>query len=236
MLQSYSRFQRAKNGQTFENSTVYRMWNLLEAFGGYYLHEMTKVVIDDYVTERLELVSQSTVKREINDLKAFLNQAIEQEKLQSVPIFMKLGSSPVLARWLTIQEEGRLLDVVENRVKQALIIALDTSVRKSELFGLKWEYINLEKRFLILPKTKNSHSRHLKLTRRVIDVLNGMDPKKSGFVFVHDKGRHKGKRNLELRRVFHTLLNEFGIENFRFHDLRHTFASRLVQYGILYIA
>ncbi len=231
-LKNYAKQQKAKNPHTFESSTKYRLAGLLKAFGDYYLHELTKPIVDDYITDRLEEVAQSTVKRDITDLKSVLNLAVANGDLRTCPQFMKLSNAPELVRWLTREEEQRLLEVAKAPLKQALIIALDTGVRKSELFGLRWEYISLEKRLLTLPKTKNNDARHLKLTERVLETLKEIGPKKKGHVFVHQKGKHKGKRILELRRVFQTALTAAEIEDFRFHDLRHTFASRLVQLGI----
>ncbi len=73
-------------------------------------------------------------------------------------------------------------------------------------------------------KSKSGKPREIPVASSLRAALNGLGPQRSGKVF--------GVPEITLRRYFPKLLKEAGIGDFRFHDLRHTFASRLVMSGV----
>lgn len=160
-------------------------------------------------------------------LKAILNKAHREDRLATVPRFPKVKVGPGRCQWLTVDEERRLLGAAVPHLRQVLIFALDTGGRRSELFKLDWRYVDLERGRVTFIKTKNGEDRTLRLTNRAQAVLEAVGPTEQGPVFTY-----KGKAVMDMNTSFKRACEIACIEDFRFHDLRHTFASRLVQQGV----
>ena len=96
--------------------------------------------------------------------------------------------------------------------------------------SLEWEkHIDLKHNFILLDQTKNGDRREIPINGTVRDALTGLMRRlDSPYVFVDAEG----KRLKDVKRSFHTACRKAGIKDFRFHDLRHTFASHLVMAGI----
>ncbi|MBU1207680.1 MAG: site-specific integrase [Proteobacteria bacterium] len=105
------------------------------------------------------------------------------------------------------------------------MVALTTGMRRGEILGLKWDYIRLESRFSILPITKNNTSRVVPINDTLYRILAEM-PQKSGYVFGN------GKPITDIKHSFTSACRKAGITDFRFHDLRHTYASHLAIRGV----
>ena len=93
--------------------------------------------------------------------------------------------------------------------------------------GLKWAYVRLDNRLIILPVTKNNTVRVLPINDTLHRILSEM-PEKSGYVFGNGNGGHVG----DIKHSFTSACRRAGITDFRFHDLRHTYASHLVMRGV----
>ena len=129
-------------------------------------------------------------------------------------------------RFLTEDEEESLLSRCKGYLLAILITALNTGMRKGEILSLRWTQIR--NGFIYLSKTKTNEGRQIPIN----DTLNSLFQSlprhiKSDYVFC-DKD---GKPYQEVKRSFNTALRKAGIEEFRFHDIRHSFASRLVMRG-----
>jgi integrase len=113
-----------------------------------------------------------------------------------------------------------------------VILATNTGMRRGELLGLKWEHINLEKEFLtvISDNSKSGTGRHIPLNKIAKTALSNWlnDTSHQGFVF---KGVDEQPLK-DIKKSWGNLLKEAEIINFRFHDLRHHFASKLVMAGV----
>jgi integrase len=107
------------------------------------------------------------------------------------------------------------------------MVALTTGMRRGEILGLKWDYVRLESRFIILPITKNNTSRVVPINDTLHRILSEM-PQKSGYVFGNGNGGHVG----DIKHSFTSACKRAGITDFRFHDLRHTYASHLAMRGV----
>lgn len=114
-----------------------------------------------------------------------------------------------------------------------VLISLNTGLRRGELFNLKWSDIDFLRKFMTIEGggTKTGKTRHIPLNSEVVMVLEKWkaDQKaEHGLVFV---GRKK-ERFDNVNTSWGKLLKDAGIKNFRWHDMRHTFASRLVMAGV----
>jgi integrase len=100
-------------------------------------------------------------------------------------------------------------------------------MRWGEIMGLKWDYIKLDNRLIILPVTKNNTVRVLPINDTLHRILSEM-PEKSGYVFRNKDGGHIG----DIKHSLTSVCRKAGITDFRFHDLRHTHASLLTMTGV----
>jgi len=172
-------------------------------------------------------VTAATAKRDLSILHAILNRAYQEGSLAKVPPFPKIKQAPGRCRWLTVDEERRLIDAAARHLKPLLAFAIDTGGRRGELLGLDWRHVDLDGNRVVFFKTKNGEDRAVRLTDRARAVLIALEPKEGGPVFTFG-----GKAIKDPKKAFDRARRVAGIEDVRFHDLRHTFASRLVQKGV----
>jgi integrase len=118
-------------------------------------------------------------------------------------------------------------------LKPVVILALFTGLRRGELFGLKWEDIDFIQQVLTVTaeNAKAGKTRHLPLHTEVVEALRGWQLQSNsttGYLF---EGKN-GKAIHDVRKSWAGVLKVARIESFRWHDLRHTFASNLVMNGV----
>lgn len=113
-----------------------------------------------------------------------------------------------------------------------VLLALHTGLRRGELFNLRWTDVDLTAKRLTVQGTtaKTGQTRHVPLNAEAVRVLTLWSPMPSGLVFPADDTRETPLT--DVKTAWLKLLKDAGIKGFRFHDLRHTFASRLVQAGV----
>ena len=101
-------------------------------------------------------------------------------------------------------------------------------MRKSEIQFLKWEDVNFTRGYIELRQTKNGEKRIIPMNKAIYDALTSVNRHPtSPYVFVSEDGNP-----YNARKSFETALKKSGIISFRFHDLRHTFASHLTMLGV----
>jgi len=226
-LVRYGQEKQRENPERYAESTRYSLQLILDRFDSLNLSELTLTSIQDFTNKRLEKVKEATVQRELTILKAILNKAHREGKMATVPLFPKFKALQGRCRWLTVDEEKRLLANSAKHLRSLIAFALDTGGRRSELLKLDWRNVDLERGRVTFIKTKNGEDRVLRLTERARWVLINLAPKEQGSVFTY-----RGKPIRSVKSAFDTARRKANLEGFHFHDLRHTFASRLVQKGI----
>jgi integrase len=214
-------------------------------FGEKHLSKITYLDLETYRNQRRAKPTRAgkprtdaTVNRELSTLRHMLNKAVEWGMLETSP-FAK-GSRLVLKennhrlRFLNESEIEALLKACDDlktgtpHLRPIVEVALLTGMRRGELLSLKWEQIR--NGFLYLTETKSGKARQIPINNRLAEVLKEVrrgNQLKSPYVFCGPDG----KRFLEVKRSFASACRRAGIEAFRFHDLRHTFASQLVMRG-----
>lgn len=118
-----------------------------------------------------------------------------------------------------------------DHLRPMVLLALNTGLRRGELFNLKWSDVDLDRRILTVRGhgAKSGQTRHIPLNDEAHAVLDGWQPEAAhGLVF---PGRD-GRRLDTIKTAWAGVLNAAGIVGFRFHDLRHSFASKLVMAGV----
>jgi integrase len=152
--------------------------NLAVHFGGKMLHEITSGVLSDFETaRRTEGVRPGTIRRDFACLSSLLSSAIEWEWIDDgcnpVPSYLRrrakrgLKEAPGRTRYLSLGEEARLLENATPAVRTAIVLAIDTGLRREELFSLTWPQIDtLRGTISTTTNTKNGRARKVPLPSR----------------------------------------------------------------------
>lgn len=187
--------------------------------------------VAEYRAMRLQKVKPATLYQELALLRRMFNVAIrEWEWLQRNPVSrlsFSVGNKNARDRWLSLEEEQKMLECATNPhwLQTLLTVALHTGMRRGEILALKWKDINLSRKIILVVKSKNGEKRSIPMSNTLCEALRA--------VRVRDiSGRVFPIAVRSLRAAFEKILIKAGIENFHFHDLRHTFATRLVQNGV----
>lgn len=177
----------------------------------------------------------ATIKHQIVLLRRLFNLASKWNLYQ--------GKNPVSAvemphvdnqitEFLTDEELSRLLEVLDNWsfdnsaafVKYAML----SGFRRSEIFKLQWEHVDFERNLVTLPDPKGKKTVIIPVSKEALDVLNGLN-RTSKFVF---PGRNGGQRT-DFKGPWARIRKAAGLpDRFRFHGLRHNFASQLISSGV----
>jgi len=188
----------------------------------------TKEEAESYLKRLQSPVRPATLNRELSLLKHMFTKAIEWGKCKENPAkkVKKLKGEVKRVRYLMPGEVQTLLLSCSDHLKPIVTVAVHTGMRKGEILSLKWEQVNFEQGIITLLDTKNNERRDIPMDETVKTTLKGLEGK-SEHVFCNEEG----EGFVRLQSSFEGALKKCGIEDFRFHDLRHTFASNLVMAG-----
>lgn len=195
--------------------------NMSEIFGYKYLSEITEEDFYNYIQN----VSSGSAKTYQLALHTILNEA-EECGYNVAELKIKVGKKPpARVRYLTDEEAKRLLSNCHNEELKLLIkMALMTGMRKMEMLNLTWQNIDLKARLIHVEESKNGERRSIPISDSLMRELKAIEERNS-----NEKVFKKIK---SLYYLFERLLKKSEIENFHFHDLRHTFASWLAIKGV----
>ena len=123
-------------------------------------------------------------------------------------------------RYLTRDEIDRLLAVVHPRLKPIVATALFTGMRRGEILALDWRDVDLRQGFINILQSKSAKRREVPIPEKLKTMFMALGPQPQGRVFILPI--------ISLRKYHTRALKDAGIKDFRFHDLRHTFASHYI--------
>jgi integrase len=131
------------------------------------------------------------------------------------------------------EEEAALRDKIGEADWPVVAVAIHTGLRQSEQFKLRWEHVDFNTGVLTVPRSKHGEVRRLPINDTVSEILRSRPSRlKSAWVFPSETGETPIDAHNYTRRTFLPALKAAKIEGFRWHDLCHTFASRLVMGGV----
>jgi integrase len=225
----YLQWSKANKKGSSHDRELSTMRRLNSEFEKYDLQNVTTWIIEKWKSKRKEEVKPATVNRELALLKHMFTKAIEWGKVKDNPARkVKLLKGEIKrVRFLMPDEIRTLLSNCADHLRPIVTVALHTGMRKGELLSLQWDQVNFEQKIITLEDTKNRERRDVPMNETVRTTLMGME-RKGSHIFCNGSG----ETFLNVRRSFETAVRKSGIEDFRFHDLRHTFASNLVMEGI----
>lgn len=228
--------------KSFKSFKAYIIPILRAEFGGRTLKDISSLDVESFRNKRRAGISKrgtqrsaARVNRELAVLKHMMNRAVRWGYWEVSPFAKFTKDDPIMfrgenkrLRYLTSEECERLLAECSMNLRPIVTLALNTGMRRGELFNLMWEHIGPKAAYIY--NTKTMEPRVVPLNSTAQEVLREMRRRnhlKSSYVFC-DKDGQPWK---DIKVGFAGACRRAGIVNFRFHDLRHTFASHLAMNG-----
>lgn len=224
----------------------YHVAALVKFFGDKTLSEITPMLIERYkktrrLTKRKDDTERavSSVNRELACLSKIFSLAMRDGYAASNPCVQvkKFPEPPSRDRYLSEDEERRLLaQCVGERehLGPILIMALNTGMRRGEIFSLQRRDVDLAQSRLRVRFSKSGKDRYIPVNDAVRKILEPLCQGKdeSAYLFSSPKARFEGQRLVSVKTALAGACSDAGITGFHFHDCRHTFATRLAAAGV----
>lgn len=191
---------------------------------------LTPQKIAQHRDERLKEIAPATVIRELSYFSSIITHARKELGINinnPVALVAKPKNPQGRSRILNDAETSALFEALGPAGRRSIWmlplvkLALETAMRRSELLGLRWEHIDLQKRTIFLKLTKNGSSRTVPLSTHAIQILKDMPRNIDGRVFpvTHEV----------VSQAFSRARKKAGIKDVRFHDLRHMAITKLAE-------
>ena len=212
--------------------------NILPVLGDHEIRMVNPGHIQKYADGRLSEGSRpATVRQEMMILSGLFREAMKQELIERNPVHLtkKPRVDNVIVRYLNHSEEENVLAFVEEPLRSAILVAIHSGLREGEQLNLTWADVHFDVGHIVVRNTKSKRDRVVPMSATLRQVLKGVSRvlvkgEPSPFVFTNTATGTKFQRfNADGWRA---ALRKAGVENFRWHDLRHTFGSRLAQAGV----
>ena len=212
----------------------YRLKTLKRHLGDHRVSMLSPALVCKYRDIRLKVVSPASLKRELVVLSSVLNTAIKEWgiNLQNNPVSMvslpKVGNGR--DRRLETGEEEKLLSA-SDELKRIIIVALETGMRRGEILNIKRSHIDFARQTLLIPLTKTDTPRTIPLSSRAIEALREQLRGSQNVIPIEETTLFSYTAR-GLSGAFLRLCRKHGLENLRFHDLRHEATSRFFEKGL----
>ncbi len=208
--------------------------HVLPKLGSFTLRQVNPGILQKYSDDRLrEGAAPATVRKELYWLSGMYRMALKAEVVERNPVALvdKPSTENIVVRWLDQDEEAKLLAVAPQTLAQAIVVAIHSGLREEEQRSLFWADVRFDDNLLIVRHSKNRSFRAVPMSRTLAATLDAI-PRVVGspYVFTNPKTRERYDRfnNTPWRKA----VLRSGIAPIRWHDLRHTFGSRLAQQGV----
>ncbi len=209
--------------------------HLKDCFGDYTLTAIEPKHVSEYKVQRVkEGAAPKTINNELFLMSHAFNLARKEYgwvKDNPVSMVKKEKVKNQRDRWLTLEEEGKLLESSPVWLQEIIKFGANTGLRTSEMLNLKWSEIDMFRRTLTILEQKNGDKDTLPLNEGAMAALKARAKVRNinGLVFYNSAGNIIDQSNL--RRTLDLAVKKAGILKATPHDLRRTFATRLMQAG-----
>ena len=239
----------SKNNKKSYKNDVNSTNIILDYFGNIDLQDITPAKIEDFKRDVKNNTGNknATINRYLQALSKMLNLAVANELINKNPMWSvkKLKENNHKTRTLSADEEKRLFVEIEKgyevtgrdrkiktiypyiHLKPIIICALQTGMRRGEIFNLKWANIDFDYEYIELLETKSGKSRKVPISSKLMKVLEEVK-NSTEYVFINNETQEP---YIDIKKAFHSVLQKAEIKNFRFHDFRHTAATRMLEKG-----
>lgn len=235
-----ARYGNQTNHSHFRTHKGHLKW-WCERIGEYRLSQITPQRLIKYREELLKNVTPTTCQRYLASLSGAFTWAMRDERQWvsenpvrkvSKPKDVRPMEQRERVRFLSADERTRLFEACEQSrspwLYQIVLVALVTGARKSEILTLRWRDVNVQAGTVCFRNTKNGFDRTITLVDPVLAILRN---RQHGTVVPHPESyvfpAPCGTKPISIRTAWETAVRKAGVENFNFHDLRHTTASYL---------
>ena len=208
----------------------FRLVLMRKSIGYIGLNKIQSKHIAEYRNKRLaDGCANGTVIKDINSLSHIFNVAMKDWGIPLISNPAQMVRKPSAGRGrdrrLKDGELVRLLDALNKtcEIKIVVLLAIETAMRRAEILSLLWSNIYLEDRYLILPDTKNGEVRAVPLSTNAISILRSL---------VRNTDKVFSIRPDSITRGFKRACKRTGLEDLRFHDLRHEATSHFFELGL----
>lgn len=216
-----------------------------DAIGHYTLADVTPALITEQrdklsseKTYRKTKRSSSTVNRYLAALStAFTTAVKEWGWLEDNPLrrVSKLKEPRGRVRFLSDDERPRFLEACKQSDNKdlylAVVLALSTGARQMEIMNLRWKHVDLDRGMITLLETKNNEPRGIALQGHALKLMRERNKVRRIDTDLIFPGKRHSDKPIDLRDPFEKALKQAGIEDFHWHDLRHSAASYLAMGG-----
>ncbi|MBK5282131.1 MAG: site-specific integrase [Nitrospiraceae bacterium] len=205
-------------------------------WGTLLLRDLTTLSIEEYLAERLAQVTLATASKELGVLKAAFRCAIRWGWATCSPfIGIALNQEGTArTRWLSDDEETRLLEHCPAPLRDIVMLGLDTGLRPGNLVRLQCAWVQLAETCLIIPREQTKTKKlplTIPLTKRAADIVcRYLESARSEYLFVSTAGHPN--TCAEVNRALQRAVVTAGLRDICLYTLRHSFISRLVQAGV----
>ncbi|MBA0187475.1 site-specific integrase [Pectobacterium polonicum] len=194
-----------------------------------------------------KLATKGTRTRHLAILRAILNLAVTWGWLDRSPKISTPRIKNGRIRWLTDDESKRLFSEIAPHFFPIVMFAISTGLRRSNVTDLEWSQVDMERKMAWMhpDETKAGNAIGVPLNETACGIIRAQQGQHKRWVFVHTKAAYRSdgtktpairKMRTDSNKAWQGALRRAGISNFRFHDLRHTWASWLVQSGVSLLA
>ena len=176
-------------------------------------------------------ITDTTVNRDLEALRHILFWAVDEGFLAANP-FTRLRMVPERRKprsVISIEEEAKILTAAAPHLREIVATSLDTGMRRGELLNQRWEHVDFNRKLLFVTRSKTAggEGREIPLTERVHSLLFARR-QPEGLIFTfHNKPVRIVKT------AWKAAIRRAGIRYYRFHDIRHTFNTRLMEAGVM---
>jgi integrase len=242
LVGEYREAKRREGKAVMASEVGYR--RLLERFGGRRADTIATGEVEEWRDDMRESLAPATVNLHLTILRAVLRLGMRNGRLEAsaVPAIRGLKANNARVRYLTDDEESRLITALPKLLRPLITIALHTGMRRGELLNLTWDDIDFVSGTIFVRTSKSGEGRRLPMSPTAHRTLSALwqarrkrlsarvvrQSEAGRFVFAAPHGGFM----LNLGRAWYPGLERAKLEGLHFHDLRHTFASRLVMNGV----
>lgn len=212
-----------KQGTASYRTEVQRVRWLTKHLRGRALDEITRDYVDDLLTKKLTGVNNRTRDLYLAVIRGILRRAmLDWEWIDKVPSFrIYQGQSKTVVRFLSDDAAHRLLAELPEHTRRVAVFSLATGLRMSNALSLRWEDVDLLHRKAVIGKTKNGDPLQIPLNQSAIEAIAACAEEHPEFVFTYKGNPIKTVST----KAWRAALKRAGITKFRWHDLRHTWAT-----------
>lgn len=211
-------------------------------FGKYEIDQISPILVEKFKREMMArewkpgyLYQPQTINHFLKCVSRIFEIAIDAGIISVNPTrrVRKLRCDNRRLRFLTRDELTKLLDLCVGRLAHmgdVIRVAVNTGMRRGEILGLRWYNVDLVKREIYVEKTKTGRPRIIPVNPELMEVFTRLKEKsRSEYVLTFGKAQ---KPIQHIDGVFRRLFRAAGIENFHFHDFRHTTPTWLAEQGV----